>query len=66
MTQQFPLREAYLCADCDCVSDASDICPCGSRALLSLAKVLNRPVVVRHLRPLERSTWQPGRRKESL
>lgn len=40
-----PLTEAYLCSDCDRVGNGSVRCAnaaCGSSALLSLARVLNR------------------------
>lgn len=37
------LRFAYLCANCDVISEHSDNCPsCGSTALISLSKILNR------------------------
>ena len=39
-----PLQHASLCLDCDVISAAHADCPaCGSRALLSIARALNRP-----------------------
>lgn len=38
-----PLQDAALCLDCDRISAATGACPgCGSNALLSLARVLER------------------------
>lgn len=38
-----PLQSAVLCGDCDAVSNSVHLCvSCGSAALLSLARVLNR------------------------
>ena len=38
-----PLASAFLCVDCDHIGNSSRQCPaCASRALLSLANVLNR------------------------
>lgn len=46
MLQYIPLTSAYLCQDCDCVGNSASYCPaCSSRALLSLACVLNRNVI---------------------
>ena len=44
MKQVFiPLASAFLCVDCDHIGNSSRQCPaCASRALLSLANVLNR------------------------
>ena len=42
-----PLDHAVLCLDCNSVSDANRECPaCGSRALMNLSVVLNRPAEV--------------------
>lgn len=39
-----PLKEAFLCLDCSCISDGNRVCPaCTSSALLNLSTVLNRP-----------------------
>ena len=41
---QIRLQDAYLCADCNCVTDSAIQCPCGSQhGLLSIATVLDRP-----------------------
>ena len=38
-----PLSSAYLCQDCNCVSNCSRRCPaCASEVLMGLAGVLNR------------------------
>ncbi len=38
-----PMQSAAYCLDCDVVVDKLDVCPvCGSHALMTLAKVLNR------------------------
>jgi hypothetical protein len=38
-----PLSSAYLCQDCNCVSNCSRTCPaCASEVLMGLAGVLNR------------------------
>ena len=38
-----PLKAAFLCVDCESLGSCSTACPCcSSRALLSLAGVLNR------------------------
>lgn len=43
ITTSLPLRLAMLCEDCNEISVTADRCPiCESRALLSLAKILNR------------------------
>lgn len=43
MTNYVSLSRAVLCAECNGISDASGMCPkCGSAALMSLARVLNR------------------------
>ena len=40
-----PLASAYLCTDCNCVSNSSRQCPaCASEALMGLAGVLDREV----------------------
>ncbi len=37
------LSKAVICVDCDAISETIMVCPgCGSRQLLSLARVLNR------------------------
>ena len=42
-TQQIPLAFAYLCQDCNCISNSARQCPaCASVALMALAGVLNR------------------------
>lgn len=39
----FPLINAYLCGDCNCVSNLSTNCPaCASDNILALAPILNR------------------------
>ena len=41
--QHIPLASAYLCQDCNCVSNCSIQCPaCASLALMGLSGVLNR------------------------
>ena len=38
-----PLEAAYLCADCDAISNCAMRCPaCAGESLLSVAQVLNR------------------------
>jgi len=38
-----PLFHAAICLDCNCVTDANQVCPaCSSRALMNLSSVLNR------------------------
>jgi hypothetical protein len=45
MPFHIPLTSAYLCQDCNCVSNSSRRCPaCASEALMSLAGVLDRQV----------------------
>lgn len=40
-----PLTSAYLCTDCNCVSNCSRQCPaCASEALMGLSGILNREV----------------------
>ena len=40
-----PLASAYLCTDCNCVSNCSRQCPaCASEALMGLSGILNREV----------------------
>jgi hypothetical protein len=42
-SQAFPLKDAYLCTDCDQVGNCATQCLCGStHGLLSLSAVLNR------------------------
>ncbi len=42
-----PLASAYLCQDCNCVSNCSRRCPaCASEVLMGLASVLDREEVV--------------------
>lgn len=42
-TEYFPLASAYLCEDCQCVSNTAIRCPaCASTALMNVALVLNR------------------------
>ena len=51
-----PLQHASLCLDCDLISPARTHClACGSQALLSIARALNRPVYggLRHDHDLE-------------
>ena len=41
--QYFPLVSAYLCQDCNCIGNCAKQCPaCASKALLTLAVVLDR------------------------
>ncbi len=41
--QHIPLASAYLCQDCNCVSNCAIQCPaCASLALMGLSGVLNR------------------------
>lgn len=43
-----PLACAYLCTDCNCVSNSSRRCPaCASEALMGLAGILNREEDIR-------------------
>ena len=44
MTAQFfPLRDAYLCPECDCIGNRATQCVCGNpHGLLCLSAVLNR------------------------
>lgn len=45
MPFHIPLTSAYLCQDCNCVSNCSRSCPaCASEALMSLSGVLDREV----------------------
>jgi hypothetical protein len=45
MIQYFPLESAYLCQDCNTISDNSGSCPaCASTVLMNLASVLDREV----------------------
>jgi hypothetical protein len=45
MPLHIPLASAYLCQDCNCVSNCSRRCPaCASEVLMGLAGVLNREV----------------------
>lgn len=46
MPLHIPLDSAYLCQDCNCVSNSSRRCPaCASEVLMGLAGILNREVV---------------------
>lgn len=46
MPLHIPLASAYLCQDCNCVSNCSRRCPaCASEVLLGLAGILNREEV---------------------
>lgn len=46
MPLHIPLASAYLCQDCNCVSNSSRRCPaCASEVLLGLAGILNREEV---------------------
>jgi hypothetical protein len=46
MPLHIPLASAYLCQDCNCVSNCSRRCPaCASEVLMGLAGILNREVV---------------------
>jgi len=41
--EHFPLKSAYLCPDCNCVSNCAVRCPaCASQVVMSLAGVLDR------------------------
>jgi len=43
MMEHFPLTSAYLCPDCNCVSNCAVQCPaCASQVMMSLAGVLDR------------------------
>lgn len=43
MPLHIPLGSAYLCQDCNCVSNCAKRCPaCASEVLMGLAAVLNR------------------------
>jgi hypothetical protein len=43
MPMHIPLASAYLCQDCNCVSNCSRTCPaCASEVLMSLSCILNR------------------------
>ncbi len=45
MPLHIPLTSAYLCQDCNCVSNCSRTCPaCASEVLLGLASILDREV----------------------
>lgn len=45
MPFHIPLTSAYLCQDCNCVSNCSRRCPaCASEVLMGLAGILNREV----------------------
>lgn len=47
MPLHIPLTSAYLCQDCNCVSNCSRRCPaCASEVLMGLAGILNREVAV--------------------
>lgn len=46
MPLHIPLASAYLCQDCNCVSNCSRRCPaCASEVLMGLASILNREEV---------------------
>lgn len=62
-TVRFPLSTSYLCADCDCVTDNSMRCPCGSQSLMTLSAVLNRKIDAS--RPREQKA-EPVIARESL
>jgi hypothetical protein len=48
-TQQIPLVFAYLCQDCNCISNSARQCPaCASVALMGLSRVLNREPKVKN------------------
>jgi len=50
MPLHIPLTSAYLCQDCNCVSNCSRRCPaCASEVLMGLAGILNREVVAESL-----------------
>jgi len=40
---RWPLASVSLCQDCNCVVNSLTVCECGSKALLGLDGVLNRP-----------------------
>lgn len=40
---RIPLASAALCQDCQCISDNLVECECGSKAMMTLSAVLNRP-----------------------
>lgn len=43
MLQHFPLRNAYLCQDCNSIGNNANQCPaCASEVLMSLSAILNR------------------------
>jgi DNA-directed RNA polymerase subunit RPC12/RpoP len=40
---QIPLKEAYLCAECNTIASVAEHCPhCASKSVLPLRAVLNR------------------------
>lgn len=39
-----PLNEAHICLDCNRLTNVTDACVCGSRALWPVMKWLERPV----------------------
>jgi len=46
MPLHIPLASAYLCQDCNCVSNCSRRCPaCASEVLMGLSAILDREVV---------------------
>lgn len=46
MPLHIPLASAYLCQDCNCVSNCSRRCPaCASEVLMGLASILDREVI---------------------
>jgi hypothetical protein len=43
MMQHIPLKDAYLCQDCNCIGNCAEQCPaCASAVLMNLASVLDR------------------------
>lgn len=60
MPVHIPLTAAYLCQDCNCVSNCSRRCPaCASEVLMGLAGVLNREETVEAI-PQTNYTYRPA------
>ena len=61
MPFHIPLTSAYLCQDCNCVSNCSRRCPaCASEVLMGLASVLNREEVAAEAMTHDAYTYRPS------
>lgn len=58
MPLHIPLASAYLCQDCNCVSNCSRQCPaCASEVLMGLASILDRDVEREIAQPIPAKTY---------